>query len=104
MFRRKAKDGTISAILANFGNTRAQMVAAKTQATMTMGGDVYYTSPENLDQLECTADKTPKLVLGKKSDTWALGVFLVELCMGDRMNVADQGEMASFAGHPDHVK
>jgi len=71
---------------------------------MTMGGDVYYTSPENLSQIE-DGIQSPKLILGKKSDIWALGVFLVEMCRGGRISHTEgaEGVLRAFAGNPQHA-
>lgn len=55
---------------------------------MTLGGDQYYLSPENnAVHLKNVADKKELgegYVLGKKSDVWALGVFLIELIHRER--------------------
>ena len=64
-------------VLANFGNSRAQIVEAKTRGTFSVGQS-YYVSPENLPAFLSNSQIKP----GKKSDVYALGVVLVEMCVG----------------------
>lgn len=59
----------------------------KTAATVSIG-PTYYLSPENY---ALHREELP-IIPGKKSDVWALGVLLVEMCMMQRLNGLEPSE------------
>lgn len=76
-------------MLANFGNAAVQEESASTKATITLS-DPYYLSPENLKLFR--EEGGEKLKPGKKSDVWALGILLLELCNLERMGDGNEVE------------
>lgn len=74
--------GKRCAMLGNYGNAIIQKDNVTTKSTITFN-DPYYMSPENVALYR--SEDSMAIVPGKKSDIFALGVFLLEICNLDRL-------------------
>lgn len=75
-------EGPLMAMLGNYGNAIIQKSNAATKATSTLN-DPYYMSPENVYIYR--NEDSNAIKPGKKSDIYALGVLLLEICNLERM-------------------